>query len=71
VRLTHEEFQELMNEWSTWWRRLHDQGEPGFTAGPRHLQDWLGSVDAYWRLNKLMGSASVDDTTPREDVIIQ
>lgn len=59
-----DEFLELVEDWAAWWNRRHAEGEPGFEAGPRHLADWLGSVDAYVRISRLMGDAELREVPP-------
>lgn len=59
-KMTQQQFADLLSAWAGWWERLHDAGEEGFEDIPRELADWLGSVDAYDRLHRVMSTASVD-----------
>jgi hypothetical protein len=71
MRITEAEFLQLVEDWAAWWQRRHAEGEEGFEGGPRHLQDWLGSVDAFARITTLMGNAEVGEEPPARTTRLQ
>jgi hypothetical protein len=50
--MTKQEFLALVERWSESWDREFAAGEPGFGTEDA-LDDWLGSIDAYVRIEML------------------